>query len=77
MVKIYSTIDGFKKSKVQKCFIEYEIPFKLKVKNNLQMNIADASVIGDMGNHKVVVTYVFYVKKEDANKALWLISKEC
>lgn len=76
MVKFYSTKDRHQKEKVQKYFIDYKIPYRLKVKNNLQINIADTAVIGNMGNNKINLTYVFYVRKKDVKKAIWLISEK-
>lgn len=72
MVRICSTEDSSQRQKVQDALNVGGIAYKIGVKDNNSVNSYDRARLGNIrGGLKL--TYSFYVKKEDAEAALFLI----
>ncbi|MBR2593212.1 MAG: hypothetical protein IKD83_01140 [Firmicutes bacterium] len=73
MKRIYSTTNYLHVQKIQEVFSEKSIAYKIKFKNFFNPNIFDYARLGSLGNNDIVITYIFYVKKNDIKEALRLI----
>lgn len=71
--KIITVSESAKKEQIQELFARYHIEYRIKVKDILQKNPADAARIGTLGMNKAKIQYSFYVDKADAGAARELV----
>lgn len=68
------TVSGHtKKEQVQDLLARYHIEYRIKGKDILQKNPADAARIGTLGMNQIKMQYSFYVDRADADAARELV----
>lgn len=73
MVKLTSTADAEKRSRIQEVLRENDIAWKVKAKDLYQKNPLDISMSGVIGMNRVKISYEFYVDRRDLDLALGLV----
>ncbi|MBQ8280257.1 MAG: hypothetical protein IJZ23_10480 [Roseburia sp.] len=71
--KVTETSATEKRNAIREAFCEHGIDYTVKCKDIYQRNIMDAAKMGQALQTKYV--YSFWVKKEQAGEALWLVKE--
>ncbi len=64
--KVITVSDYMKKEQIQELFAQYNIEYKIKVKEIFQKNPIDTAIIGTLGMNRMKIIYSFYVEKANA-----------
>ena len=67
--KVITVSGSAKKEQIQEILARHHIEYRIKVKDILQKNPADAARIGTLGMNQAKMQYSFYVDKADADSA--------